>query len=334
MQFKHFIGFDVSKATLDCALVENGKTIFHQQIKNQLKAIKTFLELLQKDYDCHLNQTLFTMEFTGIYTYHLRTVLAEMKANIWLVAPLHISRKGGLQRGKNDKIDAIRIAQFAYRNKDEYRPYIPLRPVLQQLKHLFSFRRQLVKCKKQINTHTQDLTFMQSSVAKQIELLVQKPVNQIDVQIKVVEQSMMNLIQSDKVLSRLYLIINSVVGFGLVLSVKTLLITNEFKTIKDPRKFACMAGVAPFEYSSGSSIRKQTRVSAMADPELKKLLHLAALIAIRVSEELKKYYDRKKQEGKHSMKVINAIRNKLIHRVFACVNQDRIYIKHEYERAD
>jgi len=251
---------------------------------------------------------------------------------MWLVAPLHISRKGGLQRGKNDKVDAIRIAQFAYRNIDEYRPYIPLRPILLQLKHLFGLRRQLVKCKKQIKTHTQDLTFMQSSVAKQLELMTQNPVSQIDKQIRTIEQSMLSLINNDKKLARLYLIISSVVGFGLVLSIKTLLITNEFKTIKDPRKFACMAGVAPFEYSSGSSIRKQTRVSSMADPELKKLLHLAALITLRTSEELKNYYDRKKIEGKHSMKVINAIRNKLIHRVFACVNQDRIYIKHGYRR--
>ena len=58
---------------------------------------------------------------------------------------------------------------------------------------------------------------------------------------------------------------------------------------------------------------------------MKKLLHLSAMAAIRHSEELRVFYARKVAEGKNKMSVINAVRNKLISRVFACVKNQRCY---------
>ncbi|RZK16725.1 MAG: IS110 family transposase, partial [Flavobacterium sp.] len=103
--------------------------------------------------------------------------------------------------------------------------------------------------------------------------------------------------------------------------------SNEFKDITDPRKFACYSGVAPFEHRSGSSVRGKSRVSSLGNKAVKSLLHLAAMAAIGCNEELKDYYQRKVAEGKNKMLVLNAVRNKLIHRIFACVNQNRKYEK-------
>ena len=63
--------------------------------------------------------------------------------------------------------------------------------------------------------------------------------------------------------------------------------TGEFTRISDPKKFACYAGIAPFPHKSGTTIRGKTRVSNLANMNLKKLLHLAAMSAIQCSEELK-----------------------------------------------
>jgi hypothetical protein len=68
-------------------------------------------------------------------------------------------------------------------------------------------------------------------------------------------------------------------------------------------------------------------VSHQANKGVKTLVHLAALTAIRYNTDMKTYYDRKVNEGKNKMLVINAVRNKLVHRVFACVNQNRPYKK-------
>lgn len=103
--------------------------------------------------------------------------------------------------------------------------------------------------------------------------------------------------------------------------------TNEFKNIHKAQQYACYAGIAPFEHSSGTSIRGRTRVSHKANKSVKTLLHLAALTAIRYNTDKKNYYNRKIEQGKNKMLVINAVRNKLVHRVFACVTQNRPYEK-------
>jgi hypothetical protein len=68
----------------------------------------------------------------------------------------------------------------------------------------------------------------------------------------------------------------------------------------------------------------------MANKELKKLLHLCALSAIQYNQELKTYYHRKKDEGKHSMAVLNAVRNKIILRVAAVV-KSQMPFKNNYK---
>ena len=65
----------------------------------------------------------------------------------------------------------------------------------------------------------------------------------------------------------------------------------------------------------------------MANMNLKKLLHMAAMSAIQCNEELKHYYERRVGEGKNKMSVMNAVRNKLIGRIFACVKNQRLYQK-------
>jgi hypothetical protein len=65
----------------------------------------------------------------------------------------------------------------------------------------------------------------------------------------------------------------------------------------------------------------------MANKNMKRLLHMAALSSIRIQGDLKDYYTRKVAEGKNKMSVINAIRNKLILRIFACVKENREYEK-------
>jgi len=66
-------------------------------------------------------------------------------------------------------------------------------------------------------------------------------------------------------------------------------------------------------------------VSPFANMKLKKLLHLCAMSAIQNDMEMKAYFEQKVTEGKYKMSVINAVRNKLIHRVFAVIRDKRNY---------
>ena len=74
-------------------------------------------------------------------------------------------------------------------------------------------------------------------------------------------------------------------------------------------------------------MRYKTGVSPFANRKLKKLLHLCAMAAIRWNVDMKLYYERKVGEGKNKMSVINAVRNKLVLRIFAVVRDERIYVE-------
>jgi transposase len=135
------------------------------------------------------------------------------------------------------------------------------------------------------------------------------------------------LIGSDERLAKLFKYVSSVKGVGFVTAVHIIVSTNEFISISEPKKFACYAGVVPFEHSSGTSVRGKTRVSKLANKNIKTLLHLSALTAIRKDGDLHEYYNRKLAEGKNKMSVINAIRNKIVLRIFACVRNEKQYEK-------
>ncbi|MDR0729319.1 MAG: transposase [Prevotellaceae bacterium] len=93
---------------------------------------------------------------------------------------------------------------------------------------------------------------------------------------------------------------------------KMIVETNTFRDFDNASKFCCHAGVAPFWYDSGSSIRSRCRVSHKADKSTKTLLHIVALVvATRVNGELRDYYVRKVAKGKNKILILNAMRTKL-----------------------
>ena len=142
-----------------------------------------------------------------------------------------------------------------------------------------------------------------------------------------IEARIDELFSKDAQLSRLYELISSVDGVGKCIAGQVIVDTNEFKNIKEGKAYACYSGVAPFEHRSGSSVHLRSRLSHLANKCTKTLLHMAALSPIRMAGELKDYYQRKVAEGKNKMSVMNAIRNKLILRVFACVRNNKVYQK-------
>lgn len=328
MEYKWFIGIDVSKATLDFCVMFRNEKLFHQQIENTPKDIKKFISFLDKNVtEFSITETVFCMEHTGIYNFHILNILNEKNAVIWLESAIHIIKSLGVQRGKNDMIDSFRIAKYAYKNRDDVRAWEPERNILKQLKSITTLRNRLINCKKQLSNIFKNENHIDKQEIKIIKQNCNATLKAIDKDIKKNDEKIQEIIKNDIRLNELFNIITSVDGVGKVTATQIIITTNEFKSINDAKKFACYAGVAPFEYSSGSSIRGKTRVSNMANKKMKQILHMAALSSICMKGELQEYYFRKVEEGKSKMSVINAIRNKIILRIFACVNKNKKYEK-------
>lgn len=328
MQIKHFIGIDVSKDTLDLSVVVDGKSRQHYCIKNRTVEIRSTINEIMKSLGATVDDTIFCMEHTGMYNLPLVKWLQSQEGKMWLESGVHIRKTLGLVRGKNDKVDSLRIAMYAYINRHQIRLWKAPRKLIEKIAALLSQRSRLNKAKKQLNTANQEQRlFLDKDIMRSLNKYTQKTVVVINKQIEAIENEILGFLKEDEKLNRMYQIITSVHGVGFVTASYILVTTNEFININNPKKYACYSGVVPFEHSSGSSVRGKTRVSQMANKNIKTLLHLAALSTIRKQGDLQEYYNRRVAEGKNKMSVLNAIRNKLILRVFACVNQNREYEK-------
>jgi transposase len=328
MNYSFFIGIDISKNTLDFAVREQKKYIFHCKVDNSLDGLMQFKqECLARKID--LQQSLICCEHTGIYSRYILTLAAQDNLSLWLESSLRIKRSLGLQRGKNDKIDAIRISEYAFRYADQATAWQPERQVISRLRQLVSLRKRLLNAKNALRVPLDEVAdFQDQKLQKEMERLNRKPVEALEKQIAEVEAEIKSLIKEDNSLKHLFDLVTSVDGVGEVVFCEMVIATNEFKLFSCPRKFACYSGVAPFEHSSGTSIRGGTRVSHIANKQMKKLLHMAALSVISGKGEMANYYHRKVEKGKSKMSVINAVRNKIIHRIFACIRENRKYEKY------
>jgi transposase len=318
-----YVGIDVSKVSLDVCVVINEK-LENYKIKNQVKSIQTFFSRIQK-----LNKgskVCVCLESTGYYNWPCYESFKGMELELFVVNPLHLKRSLGLVRGKSDPIDARRIARYIAVNKSYLKPFIIPRKQIRILQALNAQRNRLIQARSKFSVPTGELDFIaDKALTKKVMVTSDKLIKSIDAQIKVVEQELENLISGDSQLKEKFDFITSVQGVGKVLAWAMLVKTNEFLSINDPRKLACYAGVVPFAIQSGTSINKKPRVSIMADKTLKKLLHMAAMRVIQLKGDLQTYYQRKVQEGKNKMLVLNAVRNKLVARICATVNHRKKY---------
>lgn len=316
---KIIIGIDISSKTLDIC-VKKGPEVKHSIIENEVKAIKAFFKRYGKE------EVIVAMENTGRYNWNLFEVLPGLSFKVYVIPPLHLKKSLGLVRGKNDKIDALRICSFIEKNSEETLLWKPSSVAVKRLKILLTERNSRVKMKKQLVKQQHDYKLMKTiSLDKELLKLNKKMIEVIDGQISKIETDIEKIIRSDEQMKAQSELIRSVPGVGKVVSWMMLAKTEGFTTINNPRKMACYCGVVPFDFQSGSSLRYKPKVSVFADKSMKSVLHLAAMSAIRLNNDLRVYYKRKVEEGKNKMSVLNAVRNKIIHRIFALIKNQTMY---------
>jgi transposase len=305
---------------------------------NSVSGIKTALRLIKTLPDWNANQVSSVWNTpqrrtVGIYNAHLLDFLHTLHLPIWLESSLQIKKAGGLQRGKTDAIDAQRIAEYAYRFGDQIRLWQPPRQVVQQLALLSVTREGLILVYNQLAVPlAEQQSLINPRLQKQVHKTCKASLLALEKDRKAIDANIDQLIAKDAHLKERFALMTSVPGIGEVTATEVIVATKELSTICEPKTMACHAGVAPFEYKSGSRVRGRPAVSQHARKRLKSLFHLAAMAAIRAKGELQDYYQRKVKEAvprrdKNKMLLLNAVRNKLIHRLFAVVKKGSKYDK-------
>lgn len=325
---KHWIGIDVSKATLDVALLDStGAVAGEEQVPNTATGLKGLLRRWAKTYGLVKGDYMVCLEPTGYYGHLAMQVLVDLEVPTWLAHPNDIRASIGMTRGKNDRIDAIRIATYAWRFKDKQRLVTADQLKMNKLKQLLTKRQNYVMRKTMHQRQIKDMNKLMDKDLRAVFTRFDKAqITALTKAIKELEGMIEDAIYAEPELSKRFELLRSIEGVGLILGAHLLALTDGFTRFDTPRQLACHAGCAPFEHRSGTSIRGRARVSPHANHTLKTLLHISAVGLIRFPGEFQDYYKRKVAEGKHKLLVFNAMRNKLIHRVFAVLKRGTPYV--------
>jgi len=325
--YQIFIGIDVSKDKLDYCIV-NSNFQNPQQfgvVANQAKAISKFIQTIRKNFQRE-SKILFCLENTGIYSMPVCYWLQAAGFDYWVVSALEIKRSKGISRGKTDRTDAKDIAYYAITHLHQIKlSHLPTNDFI-ELRLLLAEREKIVKSIGAFNTTKENKNFLPKENLKTILKHNQVTLSFLQKQLKEIEKLIDKLVQNNETFKQQNELLQSIPGIGKQTSVTFIAYTQAFTLFKNHRQFACFAGVAPFEYSSGSSIRGRTKVSHLANKKIKTILNLAALSAKKYDPQLKHYFDKKLAEGKNKMLVLNAIRCKIISRAFAVIKRNSKFV--------
>lgn len=315
---------DISKDKLDFCVL-NGETmriVTKGLLANDKKTILKWINQFDQA------SSVFALEHTGHYGAMLIHCLSEKNCTFYVINPLELKKSLGIQRGKSDVKDAYRIAEYTITNRHKLQIYQLPTENLSKLKTLIAARERYVKVSVQIQNSLKANKILGKSV--DVKMLIgeeKKQLQSVRESIRAIEKELRRIVESDGELKGSYRQITSVIGVGPVIALTCIVATDNFTKFRNPRKFSCHCGLAPFPYQSGSSINGKTKTHFLRDRSLKALLVKGAITAIQHDPQIKAYFNRKINEGKHRMSVINAVANKLVLRIFAVAKRDTPFVK-------
>jgi transposase len=311
-----YVGIDVSKDTLDVALMlPNGK-YHHFQVANSPAGFRLLLNRLPADACC-------VMEATGAYHCQLAFFLEEKGIAVVVLNPLSAKHfaKMNLLKTKTDKADAALLAQYGQRLQPPL--WQPPAPQLLELKQLYAVVEQLTKQQTALLNQKQALQLMPNYSQKAVEVIEQQLIG-LQRSLAELDQHLQDLLHQhyDDLNDRL----QSIPGIGPASALLLIIVSQAFQAFEHANQLIAYVGLAPRIYQSGKTLFKN-HISKQGTARLRKVLYLAAWSAIRYNKGCQDLYDRLLAKGKPAQLALIAVANKLIKQAFAIAKSNSTYQK-------
>ena len=320
-----YVGIDVSKKWLDVAIfVENSelKGYSHTQVGNSKSGYKDLLGWL-REHDVDASTCTYGMEHTGFYSDGLQHFLDKKGYKYTMLEPAVIKHYPIQPREKNDCLDAAKIADYLFRFKETIKLSRVPDKTMEELRNLHRERKFYVEDRVVYLNRKQ-------VVGKEEAKRLDKIISLLDKQVESIEEKIRDIIRNDESLMESYLYLTSITGIAFVNAVNAIVITQNFTVFKTARDYASYIGVSPHTKKSGTTVRWKPKPYKHCDLTAKADISQAAKIAIVHDVELKRFFERKcngKEDADTIRKAMNAVKFKLVLRMFAVVKQ-----KHEYRQ--
>lgn len=294
MTVEKFVGIDVSKETLDLCMEPAGEML---HVDYDDKGISQVVKCLVA-----LAPTLIVMEATGGLEMRLAGELAAKTLPVAIINPRQARdfAKATGQLAKTDLVDAAILAAFAR----------AIRPTVRQIKDadtrdlddLVTRRRQLVDMRVQE-------TLRMGTASKVQKKSLAAHITWLDKRITDLDDDLTRRLRASDIWKTKDDLLRGIPGVGAVTSLTMLAKCPELGQL-NRREIAALTGVAPLAKDSGKYRGKRFVWGGRAD--VRAVLYMATVSAIRFNSAIKAFAERLKQAGKPTKIVIVACMRKLL----------------------
>jgi len=307
----HFVGIDISAASLQVAIDSKGK-LWEGVFKNNAAGHKALLKRLTKKG----RRARVVMEATAFYGLDLALALDNAVGVEVMVAnprTLAAFAKATAQRGKSDPLDARTLREFAQR--------MPFLPWQAPTTHALELRQVMRRLHQLVHDRTQEknrLHAAQSSEALPAVVVedLQAHIAQLDARIERLEAAGLSVARADVELCEKLGLLESIPGIGTRSGLHILGELCLLPSDMTVRQWVAHAGLDPSPRQSGTSLKKSSRISKSGNRYLRHALYMPALVSLRHNAHVKGFYEKLLSRGKAPKQAVVAIMRKLLHAIW------------------
>jgi transposase len=291
-----FVGIDVSKATLDVAVLPTKESWSVPNTDEGIGDLVVRLRQLPRP-------QLVLMEATGGLEHQALATIAAAGFPAMAVNPRNVRdfAKSVGRLAKTDAIDAAVLALFAERIRPEWRP-LPDEDT-QALEALLVRRRQVV------DMITAERNRLGTTPSRPVKKEISEHIDWLQRQLRIADRKLDQSIKNSTVWKEKVDLLKSVPGVGRVMIATFLSQLPELGTL-DRKQIAALVGVAPFNRDSGTLRGRRSIWGGRAS--VRGVLYMSTLTATRFNPAIRAFYERLRAAGKLPKVALVACMRKLL----------------------
>lgn len=308
-----YLGIDISKKTLDVALLSADNNPKHKKFDNTSEGFAALDAWLKGHFSLELHTC---MEATGHYGNALARHLYAVGHKVSVVNPAgpNAFARAQLSRTKTDKADAIRIAQFCR----AHQPHL-WTPPTEEVATLQGLVRRLEALGQMRQMESQRLEGVSAPIRTSIEAVL----TFLEEQMALLEKQIVEHIDKNPDLKRQSELLESIPGIGSKTAAMLLCELGDWSRFGSARAAAAYVGVVPRIRESGTSVRARSSLCKLGNARLRKALYFPAMVALRFNPVLKAMGERLTAAGKSKMSILGACLRRLVHLAYGVLKSGK-----------
>lgn len=324
----NYIGIDISKSSLQIYIPKNNMDL---ELDNTQQGLKKLTSKLKKIYGKTTNKLIWIYEPTGSYWTTIKRYCNERSISCFIVKPSQSAAfaKTIKNRNKTDIVDARMLYRMHTIVKAENISIPSYDKEQEQLQNYIRYYKSLVR-ERVAKTNQLD-----ASLAREDEVFIvrklRSKIKALKKEEKEIVEKMLTLIALTPKYQKQLESITSFKGVGNLSGIVLLEFFMRYKNAS-AKEITALAGLDPIEVSSGSSIHKKSRISKQGSKLIRNTLFMGTLISIQYNLEMRAFYDRLKERGKHTTSAQIAVMRKIVMITFSLYKTGTLYDEVRYEK--